>query len=226
MGKGYTVREIEERVGRPISVLALIADSKAGEERTRKAYGNIVATRETFLRAREEGVRCIQVDTLASGLTDEFPQRIREIRELVGPDMILHVARSHGSGILNVENDRGLIDEDEVISLIQAGVDIIGFPAPGSYPGWDVATCKHYVDLGHAHGAVVVLGVHTSQEGSNPETLEQIALMAKMAGADMHDLGDCGFNESMIDPMNILRYGVAIRGKRHHYRRMAMGGKR
>ena len=140
--------------------------------------------------------------------------------------MILHVARSHGSGILNLENHRDLIDEEEVTALIQAGADIVGFPAPGSYPGWDVARCKHYVDLVHARGAAAVLGVHTSQEGAGPETLEQIALMAKMCGPDMHDLGDCGLNESMIDPMNILRYGVAIRGRRHHYRRMAMGVKR
>jgi len=86
--------------------------------------------------------------------------------------------------------------------------------------------CKEFVDLARAHGAVTGLGVHTSQEGSNPETLEHIALLAKMCGPDIHELGDSGFTESIIDPMNIMRYGVAIRGRRHHYRRMAVSIKR
>lgn len=38
----------------------------------------------------------------------------------------------------------------------------------------------------------------------------------------MHELGDIGYNECMVLPENILTYGVAIRGRRHQYRRMAM----
>ena len=226
LGIGYSFKEIEEIVSRPLSVLMLISNDLDGAERTRKAYGNIVATKETFLKAKEEHVRCIQVDTISDTLGSSFVEQIKEIRQLIGDDMILHVARSHGSGILNKENSGDLIDRKQVVDLIKAGVDIIGFPAPGTYPGWDIKNCKDYVDLAHSYGAVVVLGVHTSQEGANPNTLEHIALCSKMCGADMHDLGDCGFNENMIDPINIMRYGIAIRGKRHHYRRMAVSNKR
>ena len=227
MGRGYMIREIEEIVGRPISLLMLVANSDLGIERSKQFYGNIIADEETLIKAKEQGVRMIQLDCLAEGVNNNFPKQIKKIRKIIGSDMIIQVSRSHGSGILNIENSKySLISKDEVKSLIEAGVDIIGFPAPGTYPGWNVAMCKEYVDLAHSMGTPVMLGVHTSQEGSTPKTLEQIALYAKMAGADIHDLGDCGFTESMIDPENIMRYGVAIRGKRHHYRRMAMSNRR
>ena len=52
-------------------------------------------------------------------------------------------------------------------------------------------------------------------------TIRQIALMCKMAGADIHHIGDSGYM-GMALPENITAYSVAIRGKRHTYRRMAM----
>lgn len=225
MGKGYHIKEIEEIVGRPISLLLLVASDNEAKTGSQNAYGNIIVNDEVLRRVKEEGVRCIQIDSFDEDVN--LADAVIKIRKYLGDDIIIHVAKVHGSGILNMENKKtSLIDEKEVVRLIQSGVDIIGFPAPGTYPGWDIMQCKHYVELAHRYGAVVVLGVHTSQEGSNPETLEQIALYCKMCGADMHDLGDCGFNESMIDPINIMRYGIAIRGKRHHYRRMSMSQRR
>lgn len=223
-GNGYSFKEIEQMVGRPLSVLLLAAKDADYASNTQRAYGNIILTKETLQKVKEEGVRYLQIDSFDEHV--DLVKEIRMIRQEIGTDIILQVAKSHGAGILNKENNKALIEEDDVKAWIEAGVDIIGFPAPGSYPGWDIAQCKHYVDIAHTYGAVVILGVHTSQEGANPQTLEQIALYAKMCGADMHDLGDCGFNENMIDPMNILRYGVAIRGKRHHYRRMAISQRR
>ena len=41
------------------------------------------------------------------------------------------------------------------------------------------------------------------------------------AGADIHHIGDSGYM-GMALPENITAYSVAIRGKRHTYRRMAM----
>lgn len=219
MGRGFSFREIEKIVGRPMSVLVLAASSQELANATSRAYGNIILSDRLLQRIKEEDVRIIQLDSFDENVN--LSDAVRRIREFLGPEIIINVARSHGSGILNYENTKDLVNSEEVISLIKAGVDIIGFPSPGSYPGWDVEQCKKYVRLAHDYGAVVSLGVHTSQEGANYQTLEQIALYSKMCGADMHDLGDCGFNESIIDPMNILRYGVAIRGKRHHYRRMS-----
>ena len=47
------------------------------------------------------------------------------------------------------------------------------------------------------------------------------ALAAKRAGADVLHLGDMGAF-GMPEPMNVLTASLAIRGRRHTYRRMAV----
>jgi len=44
--------------------------------------------------------------------------------------------------------------------------------------------------------------------------------MSKMAGADIHHIGDTGY-AGLALPENIFTYSVAIRGVRHTYSRMA-----
>ena len=73
----------------------------------------------------------------------------------------------------------------------------------------------------HEKGALAMTTIGTSQEGADEATVRQIALMCKMAGADIHHIGDSGYM-GMALPENITAYSVAIRGKRHTYRRMAM----
>jgi hypothetical protein len=62
--------------------------------------------------------------------------------------------------------------------------------------------------------------IGTSQEGASLETIRSIALMCKMAGTDLHHIGDAGY-VGMALPENILAYSIAIRGVRHTYARMA-----
>ncbi|ETK37371.1 hypothetical protein MPTA5024_04155 [Microbispora sp. ATCC PTA-5024] len=73
----------------------------------------------------------------------------------------------------------------------------------------------------HAAGALTMTTIGTSQEGADADTVRRLALMAKMTGTDIHHLGDCGYFGITV-PENILAYSVAIRGRRHAYRRMAM----
>jgi hypothetical protein len=77
------------------------------------------------------------------------------------------------------------------------------------------------VETVHAAGALTMTTVGTSQEGADEDTIRRIALMAKMTGTDVHHLGDCGLFGIAL-PENLLAYGIAIRGRRHTYRRMAM----
>jgi hypothetical protein len=67
---------------------------------------------------------------------------------------------------------------------------------------------------------MTMTAIGTSQEGASVETIRQIALMCKMAGTDLHHLGDAGY-VGMAPPENIQAYSVAIRGIRHTYARMA-----
>ena len=62
--------------------------------------------------------------------------------------------------------------------------------------------------------------IGTSQEGADVSTVRQIALMSKMAGADLHHIGDTGYMGIAL-PENIMAYSIAIRGVRHTYTRMA-----
>ena len=70
-------------------------------------------------------------------------------------------------------------------------------------------------------GALTMTTIGTSQEGADVDTIRRIALMTKMTGTDIHHLGDCGLFGIAL-PENLVAYSIAIRGRRHTYRRMAM----
>jgi hypothetical protein len=146
---------------------------------------------------------------------------LESIRKAVGSDLMIEYARPHGTGLMNVSGSDE-INEEDVVTLVHAGADVIGIAAPGTYPGWDIRRCAAIASAVHGAGGLCSMGVHTSQEGSTATVLEQVALYAKMAGADIHELGDCGYAEQSVIPENIMSYGLAIRGRRHHYRRMAL----
>ena len=52
------------------------------------------------------------------------------------------------------------------------------------------------------------------------DTIKRIALECKMTGTDLHHIGDSGY-VGMALPENIMAYGIAVRGVRHTYHRMA-----
>ena len=79
---------------------------------------------------------------------------------------------------------------------------------------------RSLVKEAHSRGVLTMTSIGTSQEGADTETIRQIAGMCKMAGTDIHHLGDSGYT-GMALPENILAYSKAIRGARHAYRRMA-----
>ena len=68
----------------------------------------------------------------------------------------------------------------------------------------------------HSRGKLALTAIGTSQEGADVATIRQIALMCKMAGADIHHIGDTGV-PGMALPQNIMAYSIAIRGERHNY---------
>lgn len=65
----------------------------------------------------------------------------------------------------------------------------------------------------------------SDQEGTDKGTVRQIALMSKTAGADIHHIGDAGYG-GMAIPENIMALSIAIKGRRHTYRRMALSLRR
>ncbi|WP_129952547.1 MULTISPECIES: hypothetical protein [unclassified Rahnella] len=100
------------------------------------------------------------------------------------------------------------------------GADVVLIPAPGTVPGMSQEKVTSLIACAHAHGALAMTTIGTSQEGADVSTVRQIALMSKMAGADLHHIGDTGYMGIAL-PENIMAYSIAIRGVRHTYTRMA-----
>lgn len=144
---------------------------------------------------------------------------IRDIKSEIGENIIVAAGKMHAAGNLR-ESGNKIISFDDLNEIIDADCDIVLLPAPGTVPGITLDYIKSLIDYIHDKGKLAMTTIGTSQEGADKETIKSIALMCKMAGADIHHLGDAGFVGVAI-PENIMEYSIAIRGKRHTYSRMA-----
>lgn len=144
---------------------------------------------------------------------------VKEIRDAVGDDVLLVTGKMHGAGVVQ-ESGSKIITEEDVAWFASQGADIILLPAPGTVPGMSQQRVAELIDTAHKQGVLAMTAIGTSQEGADISTVRQIALMSKMAGADLHHIGDTGYMGIAL-PENILAYSIAMRGVRHTYTRMA-----
>jgi hypothetical protein len=142
-----------------------------------------------------------------------------EIKREVGDTLILIAGKMHASGIQN-EAAENIITEADITEFVDHGADVILLPAPGTVPGITLEYARGLISHAHRLGVMTLTAIGTSQEGADVETIRQIALMCKMAGTDLHHLGDAGY-VGMALAENIMAYSIAIRGRRHTYARMA-----
>jgi len=156
-----------------------------------------------------------------TGITNEdLFNAIKEIKNKFGDQIIIASGKMHSAGSLT-ENGEKLLSEQVVKDFIEAGTDIVMIPAPGTVPGFDLATVKKYVNLIHEYDRICLTAIGTSQEGADTDTIRTIAINSKMAGTDMHHIGDSGLSPGIASPENIMTYSFAIKGKRHTFRRIA-----
>lgn len=217
------VREVKRLTGRMVAINLEPAIVKDTED---KSVWNLTkgrqATPENAKKAADMGVDMI-VLTGNPGVgveNDAIIQALLQLKEAVGDRVILTAGKMHASGILS-EGGEKILTENEVESFVDAGADVILLPAPGTVPGISMEYAAKLIKRAHEKGALAMTTIGTSQEGADEDTIRQIALMCKMAGADIHHIGDSGYM-GMALPENIMAYSVAIRGKRHTYRRMAI----
>lgn len=216
------VREVKRLTGRMVAINLEPAIVKDTED---KSVWNLTkgrqATPENAKKAADMGVDMI-VLTGNPGVgveNDAILQALLQLKEAVGDRVILTAGKMHASGILSEAGEK-ILTENEVESFVDAGADVILLPAPGTVPGISMEYATKLIKRAHEKGALAMTTIGTSQEGADEDTIRQIALMCKMAGADIHHIGDSGYM-GMALPENIMAYSVAIRGKRHTYRRMA-----
>ncbi|RGF10615.1 haloacid dehalogenase-like hydrolase [Ruminococcus sp. AM16-34] len=218
-----TIREVKRLTGRMVAINLEPAVIKVGQE---ESVWNLTtgrqATVENARKAADMGVDMIVLTgNPGVGVDNEaIIQALSRLKEAVGDRVILTAGKMHASGIISEAGEK-ILTEKDVEAFVDAGADVILLPAPGTVPGITMEYAGNLIRKAHEKGALVMTTIGTSQEGADEATVRQIALMCKMAGADIHHIGDSGYM-GMALPENITAYSVAIRGKRHTYRRMAM----
>ena len=218
-----TIREVKRLTGRMVAINLEPAVIKDGQE---ESVWNLTtgrqATVENARKAADMGVDMIVLTgNPGVGVDNEaIIQALSRLKEAVGDRVILTAGKMHASGIISEAGEK-ILTEKDVEAFVDAGADVILLPAPGTVPGITMEYAGNLIRKAHEKGALAMTTIGTSQEGADEATIRQIALMCKMAGADIHHIGDSGYM-GMALPENITAYSVAIRGKRHTYRRMAM----
>lgn len=218
-----TIRLLKKLTGRPIGInLEPVPEGTAAETDPLWAMSaGRLATVENALRAKALGVDFILLTgNPGVGVTNEaIVSTLRRFREAVGDAIVLAAGKMHAAGVLT-EAAESILTEQDIADFVEAGADILLLPAPGTVPGITMEYAHALIACAHRHGALTITSIGTSQEGADPDTLRRIALMCKMAGTDIHHLGDTGYF-GMALAENILAYSIAIRSVRHTYHRMA-----
>ena len=216
-GTDVTLADVKEWTGRPVGLnLEPIENPNALTSQGR------LATPDNARSAVNQGADFILVTgNPGTGVTlAGILKSLVEIRREIQDDAVLLAGKMHAAGT----HETG-ISERDIIALVEAGAQIIGIPAPGTTPGMSLEVCQKLVEAIHQAGALAMTAIGTSQEGSTMTVIEQIALMSKMAGADIQHIGDAG-TIGMAVPENIMTLSIAIRGRRHTWHRMATSLKR
>ncbi len=213
-GVGVTIEEIKRLIGRPVGLNL----EPVPAERMSDEFAGRVATADNARHAVELGADyLVLTGNPGTGVsTQTIAQAVRDIVTAVGERTVIMAGKMHGAGL----GSEGVASLQAVEQLAVAGADVIVLPAPGTTPGATLEAIKALVERAHALGKLALTAMGTSQEGADVETVRQIALWSKMSGADILHIGDAGYS-GMANPENILAFSLAIRGRRHTYRRMA-----
>lgn len=218
-----TVREVKRLTGRPVGInLEPVEQASGDQEDLWRLTDGRRATLENGRKAADMGVDFILLTgNPGTGVTNRaITDTLKVFRRELGDRLVLCAGKMHASGVIG-EGGEHIITREDVRSFAKAGADVILFPAPGTVPGITTEYIRELICEVHSLGKLAMTAIGTSQEGADPETIKRIALLCKMAGADIHHIGDSGYT-GIAAPENITAYSVAIKGRRHTYRRMAM----
>lgn len=187
-----TIREVKRLTGRMVAINLEPAVIKDGQE---ESVWNLTtgrqATVENARKAADMGVDMIVLTgNPGVGVDNEaIIQALSRLKEAVGDRVILTAGKMHASGIISEAGEK-ILTEKDVEAFVDAGADVILLPAPGTVPGITMEYAGNLIRKAHEKGALAMTTIGTSQEGADEATVRQIALMCKMAGADIHHIGD------------------------------------
>ena len=215
------ITTMKKLIGRPVGINLEPVDENADNTETlEKLNEGRTATKSSIQKAKELGIDFICfTGNPKTGVTNEaIIQAIHYAKEIAEDQFFIIAGIMHSSGVKVGKG--GILTPDVAGSFIDAGADIVLIPGVGTVPGSTLAKTEALVERIHEKGALALTTIGTSQEGADKETIQQMALYNKMAGADVHHCGDAGYHGISV-PERIMDYSIAIRGKRHTYIRMA-----
>ncbi|MCX5397301.1 hypothetical protein [Streptomyces sp. NBC_00102] len=161
---------------------------------------------------------CLTANPGTGGSYEGLARVTGKLRDGLGDDVALWSGKMHHAG----RPER--LTAARLTALVDAGADGVVLPLPGTMPGVTKELAAGAVAAVQDAGAVVMGAIGTSQEGAHTDVVPQLALNAKEIGVDAHHIGDA-FLPGMGDPELLYAYSVAVRGRRHTWNRMALGGR-
>ncbi|TVL64103.1 DUF7916 family protein [Brachyspira hyodysenteriae] len=175
------------------------------------------ATKDNYKRALDFGIDYIVLtgNPHTKVSMDTIAKATEELASIAKGKMMIVAGKMHGAGAGNTDTLA------TVKQISDAGADVIMFGAPGTLPGYTVEKVHELIDEAKRLGMLTKTAIGTAQEGAPIDTIKQIALMSKMAGADIMHIGDAGVG-GISSPMNAMAISLVLRGEVHTYRRMAL----
>lgn len=213
---GESIHRLQKLVGRPIGVNLEPVDPDADMAENRRVIPEgRMASEKTLIEAEKLGMNFVCLTgNPGTGVTNAQIAANIKVAKRVFSGLII-AGKMHGAGV-----NEPVVSVEATQSFLDAGADVILVPAVGTVPGLDDADIKAVVQLAHAHDALVMSTIGTSQEGSGASYVESIAIRNKIDGVDIQHMGDAGWG--VVSPLeNLYALSRAIRGERHTISRMA-----
>lgn len=224
--QGLTIPELKARCNRPIGVYLGCPGKNAPTQKKLYDAEGMLATPAHVAQAVAAGVDFIVLGgNPGSGTSiEDVIATTKRIKDEYGDRVLLFAGKWEDGTHEGVLGDplASYDAKDVVRRLIDAGADVIDFPAPGSRNGISVSMIQELVQYVHSYkpGTLAMTFLNSSVEGADPDTVRLIALKMKETGADIHAIGDGGFS-GCTSPENIHQLSVSLKGRPYTYFRMA-----
>lgn len=227
--QGLSVAQLKERCRRPIGIYLGCPGKNDAQDGTLYDRDGMLASPEHVERAIQAGADFIVLGgNPGSGTSlDDVIATTERIKREYGDDVFLWAGKwedGTNEPVLGdpLAHEQGRDDAQIVRRLIDAGADCIDLPCPGCRAGITVDDIRSLVQVAHSYkpGTLAMCFLNSSLEGSDPDTVRQVALLMKQTGADIHCIGDGGF-AGCSSPENVQQLSFSIKGRPYTYFRMA-----
>ena len=231
--KTYRARDLRRLINVPLGVyLECGAGDDASTSTTSKAQvkADRVASPENLQRVLDEGFDFIVLGGNPGTRTriETIIENTRLAKQILG-DRVLIMAGKWEDGVYEkVLGDplARLDSKDVATQLLEAGADVITMPMPGGRPGITPDNIRELIE--HIHrtdeDALALTFLDSSVEGSDVDTVRQITLMSRVAGADIHAIGDAGLGGIAV-PEDLMQLSMTVKGRRLTWLRLAIGAR-